>query len=104
VLAVTNAKRAQGWEAIPALAELVPNFEMSGWFALMAPVGTPDAIVARVNRDMSTILAEPDIVSRIAAIGPIAVSGMNPVAVAEFFKGEHARWAQMSKEIGLLPE
>jgi tripartite-type tricarboxylate transporter receptor subunit TctC len=53
---------------------------------------------------MSTVLAEPDIANRIAAIGPIAVSGMNPAAVAEFFKGEHARWAQMSKEIGLLPE
>jgi tripartite-type tricarboxylate transporter receptor subunit TctC len=104
VLAVTNAKRAAGWETVPALAELVPNFEMSGWFALMAPVGTPDAIVARVNRDMSTVLAEADIANRIAAIGPIAVSGMNPAAVAEFFKGEHARWAQMSKEIGLLPE
>ncbi len=104
VLAVTNAKRAQGWETVPALAELVPNFEMSGWFALMAPTSTPEAIVARVNRDMSTVLAEADIANRIAAIGPIAVSGMNPTAVAEFFKGEHARWAQMSKEIGLLPE
>ena len=104
VLAVTNAKRAAGWESIPALAELIPNFEMSGWFALMAPTGTPDAIVTRVNRDMSTVLAEADIANRIAAIGPIAVSGMNPAAVAEFFKGEHARWAEMSKEIGLLPE
>lgn len=104
VLAVTNAKRAVGWESIPALAELIPNFEMSGWFALMAPTGTPDAIVARVNRDMSTVLLEADIANRIAAIGPIAVAGLNPAQVADFFKGEHARWAQMSKEIGLLPE
>lgn len=104
VLAVTNAKRAVGWEAIPALSELIPNFEMSGWFALMAPVGTSDAIVTRVNRDMSMVLAETEIANRIAAIGPVAVSGMNPAAVADFFKAEHARWAQMSKEIGLLPE
>ena len=45
MLAVTNGKRIAGWEQVPALAEVLPGFEMVGWFGVVAPVGTPQGMV-----------------------------------------------------------
>ena len=104
VLAVTASKRVAGWDNVPALAELLPGFEMIGWFALVAPTGTPASVIARVNRDLNAVLAERDVVERIAAIGPIAELAASPDDVAEFLRAEHARWALVTREIGLLPE
>ena len=104
VLAVTAAQRVAGWDAVPALAEKLPGFEMVGWFALVAPTGTPAAVVQRVNRDLNTALAEREVADRIAAIGPIAEAGAAPEQVAEFLRAEHARWSLVTREIGLLPE
>jgi tripartite-type tricarboxylate transporter receptor subunit TctC len=104
VLAVTAAKRIAGWDAVPALAEKLPGFEMIGWFALVAPTGTPAAVIAQVNRDLNALLAERDVAERIGAIGPIAEPGASPEQVAEFLRAEHARWALVTREIGVLPE
>ena len=104
VLAVTAAQRVAGWDAVPALAEKLPGFEMVGWFALVAPTGTPAAVVQRVNRDLNTALAEREVADRIAAIGPIAEAGAAPEQVAEFLRAEHWRWSLVTREIGLLPE
>ena len=104
VLAVTAAQRVAGWDAVPALAEILPGFEMIGWFALVAPVGTPAETIQRVNRDLNALLAERDVAERIAAIGPIAEPGATPAQVGEFLAAEHRRWSEITREIGLLPE
>jgi tripartite-type tricarboxylate transporter receptor subunit TctC len=104
VLAVTSAQRVAGWDKVPALAELLPGFEMVGWFALVAPVGTPAAVIQRVNRDLAALLAEREMAEHIAAIGPLAEAGALPEAVGEFLRAEHRRWARTAQEIGLLPE
>ena len=104
VLAVTAAKRVAGWDAVPALAELLPGFEMIGWFALVAPAGTPAAVIQEVNRGLNSALADRDVADRIAAIGPVAQAGLAPEQVAEFLRAEHARWSLVTREIGLLPE
>ena len=104
VLAVTAARRVAGWDNVPALAELLPGFEMIGWFALVAPTGVPAGVIAQVNRDLNALLAERDMAERIAAIGPIAEPGAAPEQVADFLRTEHARWASIAREIGLLPE
>ena len=104
VLAVTAAKRVAGWDAVPALAEKLPGFEMIGWFALVAPTGTPVEVVQKANRDLNAVLADREVAERIAAIGPIAEAGLAPEQVAEFLRAEHARWSLVTREIGLLPE
>jgi tripartite-type tricarboxylate transporter receptor subunit TctC len=104
VLAVTSAKRVAGWESVPALAEKFAGFEMVGWFALVAPAGTPQAAVERVNRDVNALLADKEVAERIAAIGPIVDASMNAAAVGAFLQAEHERWTAIVKEIGLLPE
>ena len=104
VLATTSAKRVAGWEQVPALAELLPGFDMVGWFTIVAPTGTPGAAITRFNADLSALLADKEVADRIATIGPIAEPGLNTDQVAAFLRNEHQRWGQITKEIGVLPE
>jgi tripartite-type tricarboxylate transporter receptor subunit TctC len=104
LLATTSAKRLPGWENVPALAERYPGFEMAGWFAIVAPAGTPAATIDRVNRDVNALLNDKELAERIGVIGPIVDGSMGIDAVGAFLRAESARWAAATKEIGLLPE
>lgn len=104
VIATTSAKRVAGWEQVPALAETLPGFEMVGWFAIVAPAGTPAAAVERFNRELNAALSDREVAERIFTIGPIADGSMNAAAVGDFLRGETARWREIVKEIGVLPE
>jgi tripartite-type tricarboxylate transporter receptor subunit TctC len=104
LLATTAAKRVAGWDTVPALAEKLPGFDMVGWFALVAPAGTPAAAVERSNRDINALLADKDVAERIGAIGPLVDGSMGADAVGAFLRSESARWQAITKEIGVLPE
>ena len=104
VIATTAAKRVPGWENVPALAEKFGNFDMVGWFAIVAPKGTPPQVIARMNRDVNLALADKDLSSRIANIGPLADATMTEGDVAKFLSAELSRWTEVTKEIGILPE
>jgi tripartite-type tricarboxylate transporter receptor subunit TctC len=104
VLAVTTPKRVAGFETVPALAETLPGFEMIGWFGIVAPAGTPPAVVERVNRDVNALLNDPEFAERIAAIGPLADGTMSAAQFDAFLQAERTRWAAATKEIGVLPE
>jgi tripartite-type tricarboxylate transporter receptor subunit TctC len=104
MLAVTAGKRIAGWELVPALSEILPSFDMVGWFAVMAPTGTQQAVITRMNQELNAVLSEREVKERILTIGPIAESGGTPQQLAAFLDEEHQRWAQATKEIGLLPE
>jgi len=103
-LAVTTSKRLAGFESVPTLSETLPGFEMIGWFAIVAPAGTPASIVQKVNRDVNALLNDHEFAERIAAIGPLADGSMSPEQLGGFLQGEHARWSAATKEIGVLPE
>ena len=104
LLATSAARRVAGWDNVPALAEKLPGFDMVGWFAVVAPTGTPTAAITRVNRDINALLADKDVADRIAAIGPLVDASMGPDAVGAFLLRETARWQAITKEIGVLPE
>jgi tripartite-type tricarboxylate transporter receptor subunit TctC len=104
ILAVTSPKRIEGWERVPALAEIIPGFDMVGWMALVAPAGTPDPIVQRLNRELDKALLDKEVATKIHNVGPISEGAGTPAQLGEFLAGEHQRWAQITKEIGVLPE
>jgi tripartite-type tricarboxylate transporter receptor subunit TctC len=104
LLAVTAAKRVAGWEQVPALAEVLSGFEMIGWFGLVAPTGTPQPVITRVNDELNKLLADREIADKILTIGPMVETGGSPDQFAGFLREEHQRWALISKEIGLLAE
>ena len=104
MLAVTSPKRIEGWDQVPALAEILPGFDMVGWMALVAPAGTPDAVIQRANRELDKALRDPEVATKIHKIGPISEGAGTPGQLAEFLGVEHQRWAEITKEIGVLPE
>ena len=89
---------------LPALSEKWGPFDMVGWFALMAPAGTPADVIARVNRDLNAALNDREIVQKMATIGPIADGSMSIADVRQFLTAETNRWTEATKEIGVLPE
>ncbi len=104
VLATTAAQRVVGWEGVPALAERLPGFDMVGWFALVAPAGTPAAAIERSHRDVNALLGEREVAERIASIGPLVDANLSVAQVGAFLRSEATRWAEVAKEIGVLPE
>jgi tripartite-type tricarboxylate transporter receptor subunit TctC len=103
LLAVTSPKRLPGWEQTPALAELLPGFEMIGWFGVVAPAGTPQPVIARLSRELIAVLSDKEVAQRILTVGPI-VEPADPDAFAAFLRDERDRWERVAKEISLLPE
>lgn len=104
VIATTAAKRVPGWENVPALSEKLGSFDMVGWFAIVAPKGTPPQAITKMNREVNLLLADKELSSRIANIGPLADATMTEADVAKFLSAELARWTDVTKEIGILPE
>jgi len=104
LLAVTSAKRVAGFEQVPTMAELLPNFEMVGWFAIVAPTGTPSGAILRLNAEVNKLLLDPEVTQKMLSIGPIPEALGAPVKLEAYLKVENDRWAEVAKEIGLLPE
>ena len=74
-LAVTTRDRIPGFEHVPTALEQGIDLVMSGWVGFLAPTGTPRDIVERVNRDVNTVLARPEMVTRMRALGTYELSG-----------------------------
>lgn len=103
-LAVSAGKRVRGLEDVPTLAETYPGFEYVGWFALLAPTGTPAAIVQKANRDIDKVLTDPEVAQRLFDLGLVNEGAGTPESLNEFLRAERERWAKLVKDIGLQPE
>ncbi|MES2414733.1 MAG: tripartite tricarboxylate transporter substrate binding protein [Pseudomonadota bacterium] len=104
LLATSGSKRVPGWEQVPAMSETIPGFDMVGWFAIVAPTGTPAVAINRFNRDIGTVLADKEVIERIAAIGPITEPPVSVENTAAFLRNETIRWTSVTREIGILAE
>ena len=104
VVATTSAKRVPGWENVPALSEKLGNFDMVGWFAIVAPTGTPLNVINKLNQEVNASLSDKELATRIANIGPLADPSMSVEDVRKFLATEFTRWSEVTKEIGVLAE
>ena len=98
-LGVTTAKRSTQLPDVPAIAEIVPGFEASAWFGLGVPKGTPDAIVARINREVNETLKEPKTMQRLADLGGTSIAG-TPAEFWAIHTMETEKWAKVVKASG----
>ena len=104
VLAVATEKRLPQIPDVPTFAELgLKGMEMSNWFGIVAPKGTPPAIVAKLNAAVNRALKEPDMIERIAGQGNI-VGGGTPEEFAAFVSSETKRWSKLVKEKHITAE
>ncbi len=103
-IAVTSAQRAAALPDIPTIAESgYPGFEASSWFGLLAPAGTPPAIVAKLNAEGNKWLATPEAREKLLAQGAIAAGG-TPEDFVRHIAAETAKWAKVVKQSGAKVE
>jgi tripartite-type tricarboxylate transporter receptor subunit TctC len=103
-LAVSSMKRMDAVPDLPTLAETVlPGVEFGAWSGVMAPAGTPPAIVARLNAELNAALQEGELRGKIVGTGA-EVRGSTVEQYAAFIKSEYERWGQAVKAVGLKPE
>ncbi len=99
-LAVTSATRAPALPDVPTIAEAgLPGFEASSWFGVLAPAGTPPAIVARLNAEIAKWLASPEAREKLSKQGANAAGG-SPEDFAKHIAAETTKWAKVVKDSG----
>jgi tripartite-type tricarboxylate transporter receptor subunit TctC len=96
-LAMTSLKRASFAPDIPAVAETVPGFQTALWYALLAPAGTPQTIVRRIQADTVSILRAKDFVQQLESQGAEPVGG-SPEALQAHIKAEIGQWMKLVKQ------
>ena len=97
-LAVTTAKRAKALPNVPTMAEAgVAGYDVSPWFAVFVPAGTPRPIVDKLHKVLTETLKQPEVAARLESIGAEAV-GSTPEELAKHLASESARWSKLIAE------
>lgn len=99
-IAVTSTTRAEQLPDVPTVAETIPGFETEGWFGLVAPAGTPAAIVKAIHSATVKVLRDPQNKPRFAALGMSPV-GNSPAEFAKEIQAESKIWEKVVRERGL---
>jgi tripartite-type tricarboxylate transporter receptor subunit TctC len=103
-LGVGGTKRSDALPDVPTLSEAgVPGYEANNWWGILAPAGTPPAVLGRLQRDIDAILGSPDMRKRFQAEGG-DVLRMAPAQFGEFIGAETAKWTRVVKAAGIKAE
>jgi tripartite-type tricarboxylate transporter receptor subunit TctC len=102
-LAVTSGQRSAAMPDLPTIEEAggpaMKGFEASSWFGLLAPAGTSNDVVQRIQQEVAKALSTPAIKEKLLAQGAIP-GGNTPEEFAKFIDAEHKKWAQVVKASG----
>jgi tripartite-type tricarboxylate transporter receptor subunit TctC len=98
-IAVSNPKRIAAMADVPAMAEVLPGFELVGWYGIAGPAKMPKPLVSRLNTELLKFLAMPDVRERILADGSEPV-GNDPETFRKYMLADMIKWAKLVKESG----
>ena len=100
-LGMTGAQRSAMAPEIPTIAESgLPGYEMGQWNGILAPRGTSQAIIARLNREIAAVMAAPDIIERYSALGGDPITS-SPEEFARYLQSEIGKWQQVARASGI---
>jgi tripartite-type tricarboxylate transporter receptor subunit TctC len=103
-LAVTSVNRAPGYDAIPTIAESgYPGFDVSPWFGLFAPAGTPPAVVNKINADVNALLANRAMIDKFAAQGAVPYP-TSPQTFGKILDEDIEKWGKVVRDSGAVVE
>ena len=100
-LAVTSLKRSHLFPDLPTIAEGgVPGYEVVGWYGLVAPQGTPTAIIRKLNAEIAAILRTPEVIANLASNGTEAAPS-TPQQLGATMEGDIRKWTKVVAEAGI---
>ena len=99
-LAVTTPRRLPNYPNLPTVAETIPGFDSRGWFVFLAPVGTPDEVVRKVNADLRTVLDQQEVRARFETLATY-IRHLSPAETGEFIRAEQEAWRPIVKQVGV---
>jgi tripartite-type tricarboxylate transporter receptor subunit TctC len=102
-LAVSGAHHAPAAPELPTIAETLPGFTAVAWFGVVAPAGTPAAVIARLSAELDHIVHQSDTAKQFAALGGEPVGG-SPASLAALIHAEIPKWIRVSREAGIRVE
>ena len=100
-LAVSSAARLGELPDVPPIADTVPGFDESNWSIILAPAGTPPAIVNRLHGELKAVMAIPEVEKQLASIGMIPIVSPPPEALQQFISTEVSRWGSIVQQAGI---
>ena len=103
-LAVSSAKRLPELQDVPTFAETLPGFEFHAWYALVAPAGTPPAVIQRLNIETNRALFDPEVEPRLNLLGIYPEGTPGPAQVDAFFESEREFWRKTVRELKMEPD
>ena len=98
LLGVAARQRLPNLPDLPAINETVPGVVSSGWIVLMAPAGTPEPIIQKVNADLRKVVAMPEVVERFQALGTYT-RDLTPAETGEFMRSEERLWWPIVRQV-----
>ena len=101
-LGVTTLTRTMLAPDLQPVAESVPGFQLIGWFGVVAPLGTPKEIIAKINLGIAQALKNPEVQKRLIAVGAEAAAS-TPAEFGVFLRNETARWGKILRESNIRP-
>jgi tripartite-type tricarboxylate transporter receptor subunit TctC len=102
-LAVTSATRSEAMPELPTVGEFVPSYEISAWYGVGAPKGTPTEVIDKLNREINEILTDPKAKARLADLGGTVLAG-SPADFGKLIAEETDKWAKVIKSAGIKLE
>ncbi|MGB3287659.1 MAG: tripartite tricarboxylate transporter substrate-binding protein, partial [Burkholderiaceae bacterium] len=97
-IAVTSAKRLDAKPDLPTIAEsMVPGYESLSWTGVVAPGGTPQPLIDRLNKEINLILKEPDVRKRLGELGATPTGG-TPQDFTAHIERERAKWGKVIRD------
>jgi tripartite-type tricarboxylate transporter receptor subunit TctC len=103
-VAITSTTRFRGLLDLPAINETLPGVVVDGFFAVVAPAGTPPDIVARLNREIGEYLKGSEIQQRLISFGLATEGAGTPDSTAQFIREEQGHWRAVAKELNVQPQ
>jgi tripartite-type tricarboxylate transporter receptor subunit TctC len=102
-LGVSSAKASAQLPDVPPIGKTVPGYQVTTWYSLVAPAGTPKAVVERLNREMASVLQSKEVIEKLQGQG-LEPDPMSPEELAALFKSESAKWAKVIRDAKIKPE
>ena len=102
-LAVTSTTRSDLLPDIPTVADTVPGYEVSQWYGIGAPKNTPPEVIAKLNSEINTALADPKLKARLAEMGGITMP-MTPAEFGKLIADETEKWGKVVRAANIKPE